>query len=192
MMPELAETRQKLRIAIGVLVVLNVVAAGLLLSPLIGSAHSRDQKLFGLGSEIQLKSREVQPLRGLDKKIPTAKQQIDDFYRNRLTSEDSEISANLTKLAAQSGVKIGGVKYGEGEERSNTSEWEQRAEAVGLHRVSLEADFSGDYLQLMRFINSLERNRLFFIVDSVELGGEQSGVVKLQMRLETYRKTGIA
>lgn len=191
-MPELAETRQKLKIAIGVLVALNVIAAGLLMSPLIGSAQSRDQKLALLGSEIQVKSRQVQPLRGLDKKIPTAKQQIDDFYKNRLTSQDSEISSNLSRLAAESGVKIDGVKYGEGENQANNSDLEQRAEAVGLHRVLLEAGFSGDYLQLMRFINSLERNRLFFIVDSVELGGEQNGVVKLQMRLETYRKTGIA
>ena len=60
---------------------------------------------------------------------------------------------------------------------------------MGLRPVEIEADFSGDYLHLVRFINSLERNQLFFIVDSVELGGEQGGVVKLQIKLETY-KTG--
>jgi hypothetical protein len=43
----------------------------------------------------------------------------------------------------------------------------------------------------MRFINSLERNKLFFIVDSVVLGGDQGGAVKLGVRLETYRKTSI-
>jgi hypothetical protein len=32
---------------------------------------------------------------------------------------------------------------------------------------------------------------LFFIVDSVQLGGEQGGVVKLQLKLETYQKAGI-
>jgi hypothetical protein len=47
--------------------------------------------------------------------------------------------------------------------------------------------FFRDYLQL-RFINSLERDPLFFIIDSVDLGGEQSGVVKLQLKLETYQK----
>ena len=43
----------------------------------------------------------------------------------------------------------------------------------------------------MRFINALERNKLFFIVDSVVLGGEQGGSVKLEVRLETYSR-GIA
>lgn len=189
-MPELGETRRKVKIAVVVLVVLDVVAAGALFSPLVGSAQSRDHKLSRLGAEIQIKSRQVEPLRGLDKKIPTARQQISDFYNGRLTSEDSEISGELGKLASQSGVKIEGVKYAQ-DQGDRAGDLEQQAEAVGLHRVLVEADLSGDYLQLMRFINSLERNKLFFIVDSVELGGEQGGIVKLGMRLETYRKTDI-
>jgi hypothetical protein len=33
---------------------------------------------------------------------------------------------------------------------------------------------------------------MFFLVDGVQLGGEQGGVVRLQMKMETYRKTGAA
>ena len=62
---------------------------------------------------------------------------------------------------------------------------------MGLRPVEIQADFSGDYLQLVRFINALERDPLFFIIDSVELGGEQGGVVKLQLKLETYQKASI-
>jgi type IV pilus assembly protein PilO len=189
-MPELGETRRKVQIAAIVLGVLDLIAAGILISPLVGSAQSRDQKLSQLGTEIRMKTRQVEPLRGLDKKIPVARQQIDGFYNDRLTSEDSEISAEMQKLATQSGVKINGVKYAR-DQGIQAGDLEQKAEAVGLHRVLVEADLSGDYLQLMRFINSLERNKLFFIVDSVELGGEQGGAVKLGMKLETYRKIGL-
>jgi hypothetical protein len=42
----------------------------------------------------------------------------------------------------------------------------------------------------VRLLNELERSKVFFLVDSVELGGEQAGLVKLQMKLETYLKTG--
>jgi type IV pilus assembly protein PilO len=62
---------------------------------------------------------------------------------------------------------------------------------VGLRPVEIEADFSGGYLQLVRFINALERDPLFFIIDSVQLGGEQAGVVKLQLKLETYQKASV-
>jgi hypothetical protein len=54
--------------------------------------------------------------------------------------------------------------------------------------MTIEADLSGDYLQVMRFINSLERSRLFFLVDSVQIGSDQGGVIRLRMRLETYLK----
>ena len=66
------------------------------------------------------------------------------------------------------------------------------AETVGVRRMEIEADLSGDYLQLVRFINALERDQMFFLVDSVGLGGEQAGVVKLQLKLETYLKTDAA
>jgi type IV pilus assembly protein PilO len=193
-MPELGETRRKVKIAIAVLVVLDVAAAGILFSPLVGSANSRNQQLSMLGTEIKLKTRQVEPLRGLDKKIPLARHQIDEFYKERLTSEDSEISGELQRLASASGVKINGVKYAQNqaEQSDRLNDLEQKAETVGLHRVLVEADLSGDYLQLMRFINALERNKLFFIVDSVLLGGEQGGSVKLEVRLETYSKVGIA
>jgi type IV pilus assembly protein PilO len=59
----------------------------------------------------------------------------------------------------------------------------------GLQRVEIAAEVSGDYLQLVRFVNALERNKLFFIVDNLELENEQSGNVKLQIKLETYLRT---
>ncbi len=93
----------------------------------------------------------------------------------RLPGQDSAISEALANLSKQSGVKIGEVKY-----RAKDPE------PVGLRPVEIEADFSGDYLQLVRFINSLERAPLFFIINSIELGGEQAGVVRLQLKLQTY------
>ena len=80
-------------------------------------------------------------------------------------------------MAAQSGVKISEIK-------SKVND----PEPVGLRPMEIEASLSGDYLQLVRFINALERDQLFFIINSVQLGGEQGGVVKLQMKMETFLK----
>lgn len=182
-MPDLRDTRQKLKIAVAILALVDVAAAVVLFSPLVGSARSRDQQLQQMGSEIQAKTRQVEPLRDVDKKIAEARQQIDDFYKRRLPGQDSAIAAELGKLAAQSGVKIGQVKY-------SSKDAEKELAPAGLQPVKIEADFSGGYLQLVRFVNSVERAPLFFIIDSVELGGEQAGVVRLQLKLETYLKTG--
>ena len=55
-----------------------------------------------------------------------------------------------------------------------------------LQPVEMEADLSGNYVALAKFINALERDDMLFIISSVELGGEQSGPIKLHMKLETY------
>ena len=172
-MADLKQARNRMKIAIAALVVVDIAAAVLLLTPLAGSQESRQQQLRQLW--LELKSKESAPWRGLDKKIPLAQRQIDDFYRDRFPAENSAISTDLGKVAAATGVRMSAVRYKEKDTAID-----------GLQRVEVEADLSGDYLQLVRFINALERNRLFFIVDDLQLGGEQGGIVRLQIKLETY------
>jgi len=178
-MPDLKETRRKVKIALAAMGAVDLIAIAVFFSPLVGSQISRHERLDQQWKELQQKTREVEPLRGLDKKIPVAQSQIQEFYAQRLPGQDSAISADLGKLATQSGVRIGGVKY-----------TVKDPEPMGVRRMEIEADFAGDYLQLVRFINALERDQMFFLVNSVGLGGEQAGVVKLQIKLETYLKTG--
>lgn len=175
-MPDLKQTRDRLKIIMVALVVVDIVALMVLFTPLAGSQEVRQQQLEQLNRE--RKARATAPWRGLDKKIPLAQQQIDQFYRDRFAAEDSAISADLGKVAAATGVRMSSVKY-------STKE----SEIDGLQKKEVEADLSGDYLQIARFINALERNKLFFIVDAVQLGSEQSGSVKLQIRVETYLRT---
>jgi Tfp pilus assembly protein PilO len=180
-MPDLRKTRRKVKTALVVMGAVDVIALIVYFSPLVSSELSRRTHLDELWRELQLKTREVQPLRGLDKKIPIAQKQIDQFYNDRFPSKDSVISEALGKLASETGVKIANIKYSV-----------KDPEPVGVSPVEIEADMSGDYLQLVRFINALERSQTFFLVDSVSLAGEQGGLVKLQVKMETYLKTGKA
>jgi Tfp pilus assembly protein PilO len=180
-MPDLRQRRRKVKIALATMALVDLVAIAIYFSPLIGSEARRQAHLQQLWQELQQKTREVTPLRGLDKKIPFAQKQIEQFYKQRFPSEDSDISDSLGKLANDSGVKIGSFKYAM-----------KDPEELGLRRVEIDADLDGGYLQLVRFINSLERSPTFFLVNSVQLGGEQGGIVRLQMKMETYLKTGAA
>ncbi len=178
-MPDLRQTRKKVKIALATMALVDVAAIVVYFSPLIGTEFSRREHLSQLWRELQQKTHEVQPLQGLDKKVPVAHKQIDDFYKDRFPAQDSAISDNIGKLAAQAGVRVGSLKYDM-----------KDPEVLSLQPVHIEVDLAGDYLQLVRFINSLERDKMFFLVDSVQLGGEQSGVVRLQMKMETYLKVG--
>ena len=176
-MADVRDARKKMKIATAILVLVDVAAVAVLFSPLVGSEQSRRDQLDQLWKELQQKTHEVEPLRDVDKKVAAARTQIDDFYKHRLPAQDSAISEELGRVAKQNGVHIGQIRY-----KSKDTE------SVGLRPLEIEADFSGDYLQLVRFINALERDPLFFIIDSVGLGGEQGGAVKLQLKLETYQK----
>ena len=180
-MPDLRGTTKKVRIALATMALVDLAAVVIYFSPLIGSAATRQAHLQELWQELQQKTREVVPLRGLDKKIPVAQHQIDAFYKERFPSQDSDISDSLGRLANESGVKIGSVKYAM-----------KDSEVLGLQPVQIEADLDGGYLQLVKFINSLERAQPLFLITSVQLGGEQGGIVRLQMKMETFLKTGVA
>jgi Tfp pilus assembly protein PilO len=174
-MPDLRNTRRKLKIAIAAMVVADVIAAGVLFSPLVGSAESRRAQMRQLSAELHKKTHDVEPLRNIDKKIVLAKDQIGEFYKDRFAAKDSELLTELGKLAAENGVRIQQAKYKE-----------EDPETPGVVPVALEVSFAGNYLQLVRFINTMERSKMFFTVDSVDLAGEGSGAVRLQIGLHSY------
>jgi len=175
-MPDLKKTRRTLWMVIGALLLVDAVAVVALVTPLAGAASSRVAELARLRTELQLHRQA--PWRGLDKKVPEARQQIQDFYQERFPDGYSMISGDLNRIAGEVGVKIGSVKYDQ-----------KDAPVEGLQRVEIEANVAGDYLQLVKFINAMERSRLFFVINDLALGGEQNGTVKLQMKLETYLRT---
>lgn len=178
-MPELQGSRRKLQIAIAAMVAADLVAVAVLFSPLVGSAESRRVNMSQLSAELQKKTRDVEPLRGVDKKIVLAKGQISQFYKDRFAARDSDLAAELGKLASQNGVRILQAKYKQ-----------EDPTGAGVVPVEIEGNFSGDYLQLIRFINALERSKQFFTVDSVSLAGESAGPVRLEVKMHSYLRSG--
>jgi Tfp pilus assembly protein PilO len=179
-MADLQHSRRTLKIVIAVLVAVDAIAAGVLFSPLVGSAESRRLQIGQLSAELKRKTRDVEPLRGMDKKVAEAKNQIPQFYTDRFAAKNSDIAQELGKLAAESGVKIQQAKY-----------QQEDAESAGIVvPVAIQGNFAGDYVQLVRFINTLERSKLFITVDSVDLAGEAAGPVKLEVKMHSYLRSG--
>jgi Type II secretion system (T2SS), protein M subtype b len=178
-MADLQATRRKIKIVLGVMLALDLGAAVVLFSPLVGSAESRRFQKNSLAADLTRKNREVQPLRGMDKKVDLAKKQIPEFYAERFAARGSDIDEELGKIAVQNGVKIQQMKYKQ-----------EDPETAGIVPVEIQGSFSGDYLQLVRFINSLERSKLFITVDGVDLASEGAGPVKLNVTMHSYLRSG--
>jgi type IV pilus assembly protein PilO len=178
-MPDLRRTRKNLKTALAIMAGVDLLAAIVYFSPLVGSAESRRQEMNLLQAELTTKTRQVAPLKDLPQKVVLARHQITDFYKTRFPSQNSQILTELGKLTSANGVTIQHVTY-------NMKD----AEEGGLRPVEMEAVLSGNYTSLAKFINALERDQMFFIINSVTLGGLPQGPVSLTMKLETYLKTG--
>jgi type IV pilus assembly protein PilO len=175
--------RQSRRIviaAIVVLVLVDVAAVGVLLSPMAKSREAKQQELAQLQQRFKQEEREIGPSHGMDKKIDAAKGDITAFYQQRLSGQYSQIDAALNKDAKSNSVQLMNVGYHP----------DQKA-VEDLERVEIQMTISGSYVNDVKFINAMERDKIFFVIDSVTLGGSSNGV-QLLVRAETYFRTGAA
>ena len=129
-----------------------------------------------VNKQIELKTLEVQtaPLRGLDQRVVDSRKQIQNFYDQRIPANYSSIAVQVGDLAVKSGVHISGVQYTQG------------ATAGDLTEISLDARISGEYQQIMHFVNGLERSKTFFIIRAMAFTGQQGGLVNLRLRVSTW------
>jgi hypothetical protein len=52
----------------------------------------------------------------------------------------------------------------------------------------MDSSISGSYPDIMRFVNSLERNEMFFVIRGMQLTSQQGGLVNLRLRVSTWMR----
>jgi type IV pilus assembly protein PilO len=122
------------------------------------------------------------PLRGVDAKVAKSTADADRFYRDRLPAVQSQVVAELGELTKKNNVRMARVTYARAQVLAGT--------ANELTEEKMDASLSGDYRPLVQFINALERDKTFFVIDGVTLTGQQSGLVNLRLGLTTYLRGG--
>ncbi|HEY6444980.1 MAG TPA: hypothetical protein VIY53_00865 [Acidobacteriaceae bacterium] len=122
---------------------------------------------------------QMRHLNDLPKKVDTAGQDAQKFYEDRIAPNYSTVVAQLDGTMEKTNVRLAHSAYG------------QQPAIPGLTEVLIDAGLSGQYTDMMHFINDLERDRdhVFFIIDGVTFTGEQGGVVNLRLRLRTYLRS---
>ncbi len=177
-MSNLHQTRRRLIATMIAFGVLDLIAVAVLLSPLVSSPRAQQEQVKRLQEEVQKKVHVVIPPDQVQARIVQAREEINGFYKERLPAQYSAIVAELGRLAADNQVTLKQASY----------EPPKDSGVPDLRLVSIDASLLGDYLHEVKFINALERSHLFFLVDSVTLGEQNGGKVRLQLKLETYLK----
>jgi type IV pilus assembly protein PilO len=128
------------------------------------------------GKQIQLRALEFQtaPLRGIDGRVEQTRLEIDKFQEKRIPPTYSSIDERIDQLEVASGVHLTRVQY------------TQRKPDSGLTEITIDTNLTGDYPAIMRFVNSIERDPIFFVIRAMSFTGAQGGLVSLRMELSTW------
>jgi type IV pilus assembly protein PilO len=119
----------------------------------------------------------AKPLRGLDTKLVTSTKDANAFYETRLPYANSQVLAEIGALTRKAGVRWTHAQYSYNPQLSGND---------ALSQMSIDASVSGDYRPIVQFINAVERDKVFFVINGINLTGQQTGQVNLRIRLTTY------
>jgi len=122
----------------------------------------------------------AKPLRGLDEKLVASTHDANAFYETRLPYANSQVLAEIGVLTHKTGVRWTHAQYSYNPQLSGND---------SLSQMSIDASVSGDYRPIVEFINAVERDKLFFVINGINLTGQQTGQVNLRIRLTTYLRS---
>lgn len=140
------------------------------------SAFTQEEIRYG-----QLRAQ-MSRLNGLPEKVQVADQDAQKFYDARIAPNYSTMIGQLDGTADKDHVRLTRSAYG------------QAPAIEGLTEVRIDAGLSGQYTDMMHFINDIERDRdhVFFLIDGVTFTGQQGGLVNLRIRLTTFLRSDAA
>jgi type IV pilus assembly protein PilO len=176
-MDDLEKTRKRFITAAIVLVLINLGLLAYLLWPGTGYGSQAEQEADLQRQYNNLKT-EVERWRSSDPARTRA--DLKRFYADDIPVRSSQISQQIEKLLQETGVSAQAIRSTYGSDAAD------KAPLPNVQRVKVETTVTGDYGKVARFINAMERDRLFFIIDKVSLSGQEAGTVTLQISFNTF------
>lgn len=178
-MAALTQQRRRFTFALVAMGIICLLAALFLVAPITASSAQRYDELRNKQDQLRAREKETRPIRNLSQLIDKAKTDYSRFSSDRLTAFPSTVYTDIYELARKNNVSLGEMKYDSYD-----------TDAPTLKLLQVQARVSGSYPNLVRFINAIERDRLFFVIRTLELTdtksdkGEQN--IQLALKMETY------
>jgi Tfp pilus assembly protein PilO len=180
-MADLSRARKRIIYSIAALGIVDVAALIYLAMPWRAGVAQPEQVQQQAQAEYRRLTHTTVPLRGIDQKLTQAQKDDAAFIERRLPSRYSDVVEELGKLAGANHITINSVAY------TTTPD-----DLPGILNLEMHAGLVGQYVNIVKFMNSVERNKMFFIIDSIGLTGQagqatqRTGEVRLDMKLDTY------
>jgi len=170
------------RLILGVLLGLNLVAAGLVLYPPGGSAEALEQEIVGLQAQVKNGRVRVDKTRIQASSVEKGRSEADEFLKSYFVPRrelPSTLLAELNELSDKAKIKDPGTNYVI--EKIDGSE--------NLSMVTITANFTGTYRNLLDFVRQVDRSGSFLIIESLNATPQpNSNILTIAMKMEAFMR----
>ena len=171
---------RRIRIILGTLLALNVIAAGLLLFPPGGSADDLEREQASLQSQVMQKRALLERTRlnvsAIEKAREEGNQFLDSYFLNRRIADSTLLSA-LTEAAGKAQIKE--------RDRAQTTEYIEGSDSLSMMTIS--ANYEGTYKNLLNFIGELDHSKQLLIIESMSAAPQQgSNILTVSMKIDAF------
>lgn len=169
-----------IRWLLGAVLVADLVLAAVNWQIAAAPRNPQDE-LHSLQQQRALLAADVARAQKIRAELPDVERNSSAFFQQQIAPSQSGYSAlidNLGALARAAGVRTGNITYREG-----------IPDKRGVVEIEIGAAVSGDYPNIVRFINGLEHSDTFYVLDGLTLGAGSTGGLGLNLRLRTYFRT---
>jgi len=174
------DVRRTIRIVLGSLLALNVIAAGLLLFPPGGSADDLEREQASLQSQMMQKRALLERTRlnvsAIEKAREEGNQFLDSYFLNRRIADSTLLSA-LTEAAGKAQIKE--------RDRAQTTEYIEGSDSLSMMTIS--ANYEGTYKNLLNFIGELDHSKHLLIIESMSAAPQQgSNILTVSLKIDAF------
>jgi Tfp pilus assembly protein PilO len=166
---------------LGVIAVINILFFFILYRPVRSEYFRLQASIEKARADVQSRRLKIERLEKLSAQLETSAQDRQRLYTMHFIPKETGWSAILSKLDAM--VQEGAVKN----VRKDYSTGD--AAQYGLVSVKIRLPVSGNYSNIMKFINEIEKADTFFIINSIDVRSAESSTtpdVSMNLNIETY------
>ncbi|MDQ6759400.1 MAG: type 4a pilus biogenesis protein PilO [Acidobacteriota bacterium] len=176
-----------IRLIVAVLIVANLVAGYFVLRPIGGSPEELRNQVADLRVQMRQRQNTIARTRQFATKIEAGRSQgdefMDDYFLPRRIAYSS-VLAELNQAATTSHLKP--------KEAAFATEPIEGSDTLTMMQIS--ANFEGNYADLIRFINLIDKSESLMIIEGLNATPQQgSGTLNVTLKLDTFvREDGSA
>lgn len=168
------------RVLLGILLVANLVAAGILLFPPGGSAEDLERELASLQSQATTKRALLEKTRQHVAAVELGRAEGDRFMGTYFLTRRAAAEMLLTELGnAAAGSKI------RAKESSISVEPIDGSDTLSM--MSIVANYEGTYADLLHFVHEIDRSSSLMIIESLNAAPQAgSNSLTVSLKLDTF------